>query len=892
MRRPREALTLPSSSVFQMEERLVFEREISGGISDYFANGGVCITGLSHSFYPFTAIALWAGGAPHSPDDVRLPLLLLALKTDGAFMTAHEANLFGGTSVAGCRYAQLTLRCFGASCPAVRPHRDTRCIQLVVSFLNAAWASTNDDGGKQFATISSELEEFRGPVPLHIVQLLLSVPAIPTLLECVVRRELERCSSDEGISKGLFCACVEGLLSSDNFFTSHHFDEMDAILRCIIGKIGDSFDYLSVRWTPILNKLSRIYMRQWRGEALMSLHDELLAKIPALETKLPLSYLLRCVGSLVDAGATGEADDGGDDARIWRKIVAVTTLAVRLYGSCQSNLQSVWVIFFKGAITLKPQSMVYIRVVEAYHVCASLGHPVIVDKSAFSQVVRLLVSVVGVRSLKETATAVSEFYRFLKEHPSINFLWVIDSLIPIMSEIWKAHGELGCSIVQNITANLQADYFPSRCLSGIRLGDNPMVRRLLEDFKVMERSQFWWRCGCGTQLPSCAQRCLTCLRQGNISWTCGVCGARHSGRVVETVCNCGSPHPRMREAELMDVGVCEGCGEILPPTGECGKCGEIDREKQATRECPSCGCLYSKQALCCPTCYAANEAKSSLLWHCDACGEFNHSAWSKCQHCPGKRKVGCIVTPLQPWVCGCGGRNHPCRTSCESCSLLHRGAYTCACCSIVSTCQKAIEVPLHNSKLRLIVCERCGNVHPRDCNVLCSPFLPRHCHRCGVGYTRESMLSEECCNVCHTRLCYDELRPFCCSHCGQKPAQIGFQCTSCRAPREDVAAADVYVWRCLRETTPATAVTGTHVCGQWNYSWSDHCISCREARARSQYECRARFLPWVCASCGSDNLPTDVLLCPNCENGLQMAPECSVCGLPHLSLDCTVKEDI
>ncbi|KEG14162.1 hypothetical protein DQ04_00591030 [Trypanosoma grayi] len=875
---------LSPRSLVAPEECLIFERELLEGAKQFFRTRDVSLLRLSHSFYPFTVFALQACALSPSSAEIMWPLLLLALHTTDTSMHSVETCLFGGTSVMRCHCMRLALDLFktsllSSSSPCCT--EDFACMRLVVSILDSPLSTIKVNTDGYDLTVVAELNNFKHPIPCHILQLILSKTATPSLLSRIVSRELEKYDR-EGVGEEFFSACLNGLLANDCFFSLFHFHEMDTILTSIMDKIGPSFDYLSIRWTPILNKVSRIYMRQCQGEALSRLHFKLLRAIPALETKLPLSYLVRCIGSLVDVGMIRE-----DASDVWLTITGMASISIRLYGSVWSSLHSIWILLLKAALTLTPHCLDYARLIEAYHVCASLGHPIVLDKAAFSQVVRFLINTIRFLSLTEMSTAVCNFYRFLREHPSISFLWVTDSLLGVLSEIWRFYGEDASPVVQRFIKDLQEDYFPSLRLSGVRLEDNPAIRRLLEDFNVVKKSDFWWRCGCGTELPASAKRCLTCLRRHNVSWTCVTCGAEHASTGVDSVCACGSENPRTSEANRSGVRLCRDCSDVLTLLGDCAKCENAARQQKAKRQCSFCGNLYSQRDVCCPVCYAANEDKKPMLWRCDSCEEYNQWTWSKCQRCLGRRRVGCIVTPMEPWVCGCGRRNHSCRTGCETCSRDHSvGAYRCDLCGGISTQHKTLYFSLHSTPLRCIACQNCSNIHPRDRNVVRSPFLQRHCHRCGSKYTFANLPFKGHCTFCHAFLCYNELCPFVCNNCKFSSPQIGFHCSSCQAPRADIMNDDVFVWRCHREVVDSMTSSDTHVCGQWNYSWSNCCTSCGEARAQSKHECRARFLPWVCSHCRHQNLPTDVLLCPRCDSGLQDAPSCSICGLPHLSVNC------
>ncbi|ORC92767.1 uncharacterized protein TM35_000035200 [Trypanosoma theileri] len=865
------------------EERLVFERELldgSRGISraSNSNSSSISIMGLSHSFYPFAVFALRGGMSSNLVPDDLWPLLLLAINTTDVSLELREACLFSGTSVYGYYCVRRAIEVLKnvpfqtSSCGT-----STMYMKLVVSLIDS---TSSVDEGK----FMEEFKKFRLPIPCHILQILLSGSLPPSILTCIVTCELEKFK--DGITPEFFNASMNGLLSNDNFFSPLHFDEMNLILTNIIDKIqSSSFDFLSVHWTPLLNKMSRIYMRQCQGEALVLLHSKLLTVIPELEAKLPLLYLLRCMGSLVDASALKE-----DASYLWIIIVDIASFALRLHGSVVENLRSIWVLFFKAAVTLKPKEKSYSRIFEAYHVFASLGHPITLEKASFSQLTRYLVSSIGSLTLDEISLVLRNFYQFLKEHPSVSFLWITDALIAILSEIWTIHGEAASPFVQNLIRNLEEDYFPSMRLSGIYLANYPAIRLLLENFKVVKKAEFWWCCGCGANLPSSAKKCLICLRRCNISWTCVTCGAQHKTMEVNSKCLCGSVNPRTREAAERNIHLCTKCGDVVPSLNVCTKCETVSKEQYTLRLCSFCKKLYSQQSICCPHCYTANQDKQPILWRCDSCEEYNQWTWSKCQRCPAKRKVGCITFPLNPWVCGCGARNHPCRIGCEQCFSCIRGGYTCNSCGLVSNNHGSHYVVIGSQKLRLITCEHCKHVHPRDCNILSSPFLPRHCHKCGVEYTgSDTSGNKDHCTFCNALLCYNELNPFLCSRCEFPSPQCGFNCSSCGAPRGDIVAGDFFVWRCHREVPVkiTTMESKTQVCGHWNYSWSNHCTFCGESRAYHKHECRARFVEWVCSSCDSRNFPTDVLLCPSCDNGLQIADDCSICGSPHLCIECT-----
>ncbi|KAH9589457.1 hypothetical protein LSM04_009623 [Trypanosoma melophagium] len=869
------------------EERLVFGRELLDGSRGIFrtidcnsnnSNGGVSLLGLSHSFYPFAVFALRGSFSSSIVPGDLWPLLLLAMNTTDVNLDLSEAHLFSGTSVYGYYCVQRVVEVLkNLPFQTSSYENSTMYMRLVVSLIDSTSSLDDEEFMEAF-------REFKHPIPSHILQILLSGSWSLSILSCIVAGELKK--FEDGITHEFFIASMNGLLANDHFFSPLHFDKMNFILTSIIDKIqSSSFDFLSVHWTPLLNKMSRIYMRQYQGEVLVALHYKLLKVIPELESKLPLLYLLRCMGSLVDAGVVKK-----DASDLWIIIVSVTSLALRLHGSVVENLRSIWVLFFKAAVTLNPKEKIHLRILEAYHVCALLGHSIRLEKAAFSQLIRYLVTAIGSLTLDEISIVFHNFYQFLEEHPSVSFLWITDALIAILSEVWSVHGEAASPFVQNFLKNLEENYFPSKCLGGVHLANHPAIRLLLENFKVVKKAEFWWCCGCGANLPSSAKRCLICLRRCNISWTCVTCGAQHTTMEVNSKCICGSVNPRAHEAAQRNIHLCTKCGDVVSSLNVCSKCELTSKEQCTLRSCSFCKKMYSQQAICCPSCYTANQDKQPILWRCDACEEYNQWTWSKCQRCPGKRKVGCITFPLVPWVCGCGGRNHSCRIGCESCSTAIRGGYTCNSCGLVSNNHSKHHVIIGSEKLRLIICEHCKNVHPRDCIVLSSPFLPRHCHQCGVEYTgTNTSNNKNHCTFCNALLCYNEFNPFFCNRCDFFFPQCGFNCTSCGAPRGDIVADNVFVWRCHREVSEETKTIGSEnlICGHWNYSWSGRCTFCGESRAYHKYECRARFVPWVCSSCDRHNLPTDVLLCPSCDNGLQIANDCSICGSPHLCIECT-----
>ncbi|KAG8347047.1 hypothetical protein ERJ75_000928800 [Trypanosoma vivax] len=884
--RPRTAvLDIELAATRLPEEHLVMEKEFPCHSPRFSYSGDTLVAELTHHrSLPFAVLALQAGGVTEARLDIMWFSLLLAMRTGDAFLREEEARLFSGTSIAGSRCAFRAVSTLSKQLKLQSSTNAEMAIaHLVILLLRHTVFLPTDTGseGIDVAFLESEIGALKHPLPFCLLQLLLAAPVAPSLLAHLVHHELKKCCGT--ISWGLFCACMNGLLANDCFYSTLHFNEMHAIMLEIIEHIHPTFDFISVRWTPILNKLSRIYMRQYQGEALYTLHRELLCRIPPLETKVPLTYLLHCMGSLVDAGVAKV--DGSDT---WEKIVALGNLTIRLYGSAHENTHTIWTVLFKGAVTLEPQCVQYHRVIEAYQLFASLGYPITLERGAFSQIVRMLINTVNRLTLEETTAAIHRFYAFLQTHPSVHFTWVVDSLLPIMTSLWESNGTAASLLVQELMQQIKDDYFPSRQVTGIRLEDNATLRHLLESFGVVCKADFFWRCGCGAELPSSAQHCSNCLRKGHGSWTCPVCGAKREGASVSNKCDCGAQHPRILHAECAAIKLCASCGGTLDANSECGKCKMMSLEKELMRMCSFCGNSYSHRCMCCPTCYQGNEEKKPLLWRCDACMEYNHGTWSKCQRCPGKRKVGSVVTPMKAWVCGCGKRNNPCRTSCEGCSASQRGTYTCDECKKSSSMRSLLDLSAGATCLRVIACENCGTIHPRDRNVLYSPYLSRRCHACGRAYTRTDARAEAHCKFCLTAFRYNELEPFRCESCCANEMQVGFQCASCGAPRPGIACQDVFVWRCLREATHITqAGTEPATCGMWNYSWSDHCLRCGEGRAHSDYECRARFLPWVCTLCEHSNLPTDVLLCPKCDEGLQLPSPCPICGFRHIALDCS-----
>jgi hypothetical protein len=785
--------------------------------------------------------------------------------------------------------------------------------------------------------VSRELEHLRGSDggwSRDVLWVLLSVPCAVEVLRAVLEEVVARHSGPGGMSAYSFQRTVHALLSNDNFFCERSFDGMHRLLLEVVlpslkscsskdGGDGDAlsapttrpptFDFLAVRWMPLMNKWSRVYAKRAEGFLLYDCLRALRHAVPPVETKLPSSLYVRLLGALLDASVaadncavdktTTRAADG------WTKIKLVANDALRLFGRNAADLRSIWVLLLKAALILHPLRDSYQRLLEAYHVCAACGHTAPLDRQGFLQVTRLVSEAIrALRTPDVLERVVPLFCGFMYEQDNANFLWLLDGVGATLTDLWEAHGAAAAGAAQELLAALEK-LLRDRRVTGVDVQSNPVIARALRSFQLGGPVLFWWRCGCGEELPCTARRCTACLRTSGASWTCAACGAAHKVLCGVQRCPCGTPNPRLAAATQANYTLCEHCGEMMNADGGgCVRCEEQQSAQSQQVECAHCHQTYKVNALHCPHCYTVNPSKSSLyLWHCEGCDDFNYSIWSSCRTCKAGRKSGAFLTPFVPWACGCGALNHPGRLTCGSCGTGARHhTFTCVGCyaHVAIRSLRRVAVVIDGKTIPLHFCPRCRALHPRSDLLLYSPMLSRHCMFCARTIYPSSVAAHGAFHHCNTVHNVNENYVFRCRHCtGERgeELQTGYHCKHCLFPRPEVeglmaaaeanqgAAAAVaaettvtVLWRCLHEGEEG------ELCGQWNYGWSGHCAVCGTGRPESAFECRAKAQLWQCKTCGQANRPIDVLFCSSCKRGVQPVQRCGTCGMPHLTFSCRV----
>lgn len=761
------------------------------------------------------------------------------------------------------------------------------------------------------------------PLPPLVLYSLLAIPCDPLALKTLLQHALYPRGA-EGfavVDAALFQGVVMALLNNDNFFRRESFSAMHRLLmevalpalksredihppntnscsssRCTSYNNSSAFDYLSVRWTPLLKKWARVYGKGAHGFELQDCCMALLAAVPAVETKMPSSFLLRVMGSVLDASSTAAVDVASVG---WERMTQLGRLATRLFGRNAADLHSIWVLLIKAALTLPPIRLDAQRLLEAYHTCAAQGREIEMDRGAFMQVLRLTSAAVGRGTAQDAALLVDYFCRFMTEQEGVSFLWLLDGVGVLLTDLWAVHG-LSARPQAVQLSEAMAHVLQRRVVAGVSLQNNPMISHAMEQFQVGPTAAFWWICGCGESLPASSQRCTSCLRRSGASWSCPGCHLPQSLPSRVQRCSCGVSNPRQLAAQASGCNLCDTCGAVQTAPGVCPTCELHAGDAQRDVVCRNCASLYRGAALHCPKCFEPHPDKPLALWKCDRCQHLNYSVWSSCQSCGASRRRGALRFSFLPWPCGCGSLQHPCRMACAACSgkTGEKVAYTCPQCrTVVAGPTRTITPCIPDAAIPLHLCPHCSCVHPRDEMLLHAPSLQRHCMQCAnparaLSHPTTARAAVFHCGVWQT---VGEYVPFVCTRCHHtEELQMGFHCRHCLFPRPELAqqqgeaseagTASYYVWRCLHESNDGD------FCGRWNYSWCSQCLSCGNGRPNSAYECRAKALIWVCARCHQTNRPIDLLVCPGCGEGAQSVPPCSACGLPHLSYACLTGE--
>lgn len=734
-------------------------------------------------------------------------------------------------------------------------------------------------------------------LPSLVVFSLLSIPTDPALLRLITQHAISR--NGGVVDASLFALLTNALLGNDNFFRCEQFAAMHSIMDEIIITAmdvdGRGFDYLSVRWTPIMNKWARVYTKRNEGEKLYAVFQHLIAVVPAVETKIPCTFYVRLAGALVDAGTTAPATDvAPTDQKTWEHLKEVAVRALRLFGRDPAALRQVWVVVLKAALTLPPAEDDCRRVLEAYHLCAQYDQPIVLDRGAFQQVIRLTSAAITRQTTETVGHTVELFCRFLDEEENVSFLWVLDGIGLLLGDLWENHGTTARAQAVSLVEHLRS-LLKRRGAGGVELESNPTIARVLEHYLIGTPAAFWWFCGCGAEAPSTSKRCVKCLRACHHSWTCTNCGGAHDTACKSQPCRCGSPNPRMAAACFHGYRLCPSCGDCVQPGAVCATCHVQAQREGATTLCPTCSTWMSANALYCPQCFRVRTGSSLSLWRCDVCFELNYSIWSACQNCPSHtpKRTASFTYIFAPWRCGCGALNHPCRLFCKSCSTHAEsiGWYTCTGCGTQQPFRDLDEMAAYGdgSGIQLVhACPTCHTVHPRDQVLLHSPSLPRYCMCCGRRVRLSDVATDGSFYHCGVVQSMNENVVFQCGLCAEAGWQTGYHCAACHQPRPELrdfcGAAPHFVWRCLREVGDDASL-----CGQWNYSWTPRCLQCGGSRADTVYECRAKARLWTCSRCGHHNRPIDVFQCASCGSAASSVDACETCGQPHLTRSCCVK---
>ncbi|CCW66353.1 unnamed protein product [Phytomonas sp. Hart1] len=812
-------------------------------------------------------------------------------------LTKREAALISGLSVAGHRCISRILSLFmnpsvGYPHPRNSPSlmqgasNQPKCVHLKIAALliNSMTADSQVDT-QSLASVLYEVDV----LPTQVLASFLSIPASPKLLKLIVDHTVR--TNGGHLDAALFPLLLGSLLSNDNFFTASYFDAMHAVVRnhvlLHVGGKGIHFDYVSVRWTPLMNKWARVYTKKLKAYELYECYQILLGNVPAAETKLPCSFYVRLIGLIMDCGVNKDAVGSQSRRDCWERLREVAVQALRLFGGNPNDLRVVWTVLLKAALTLEPLSDDWQRTLEAYHICAQSCHLVKVDRGGFLQVVRLVGATIVREPLDAVEQAIIKFLEFLKEQRNASFMWLLDGVGVLLSDLWNTHGAKArphALLLQDALQKILND----RNITGVTLENNPTIKRTLEWFSIGEATPFWWQCGCGAELPASSKRCIGCLRSSTskISWTCGQCGECHRSPCHCQICNCGAVNPRCSMATKSGYALCKDCGETLA-RGDlcCQRCKQHNMKASQRVVCRRCRSSHGANNLYCPFCFIVNTERPLHLWHCGACQEYNYSTWSSCQGCRAVRKAECITMPFLPWLCGCGAANHPCRLVCETCSsgvpsvggkkekakALPSPSYTCVACQ--NKCFMAnvtqTKITIGTISLRIHICEHCKVVHPRDRVVLSASSLSRHCMICSSVVDQEKISSDGEFYHCGALQRLNENIPFRCCYCKETTyLSVGFHCSNCGWPRPEIenVSQPYFIWQCLKEILSDSAC-----CGTWNYSWCSQCTSCGQGRSNSPWEYQARAYSWQCDRCLNFNRPIDVLKCSHCAKGTQPA---------------------
>ncbi|EPY23580.1 hypothetical protein STCU_07644 [Strigomonas culicis] len=822
--------------------------------------------------------------------------LFSSLTFNDASLSAAEASLFSGSAVSGFLCIQQLDRYVGAveaPCRAV----DSSLLQQLRLVRLMTTTAMSDNSLKVLGDRLSAALRGSQPLPKSVLSGLLRLPCHPTLLRVLVQHVLRL---DQGkIEADAFEAVMHALLANDNFFRLETFVRMHEIVELLLHAVEAApapFDFVTIKWTPLMTKWARVYTKMFKGDLLYHLFQRLLRAVPEAEVKIPSSFYVYLLGAILDANiyATEKPSAG------WDELLHVAQQALRLHGRSTRGLHALWIVVLKAALTMDPPRRACERLLQGYHACTAAERPAPISHDAFSQLTRHMCTAIGPStlqrhdqrdansSLEEARALVLSYSKLVLDREDVSFLWVVNAIAAISGALWERFGAAAHSLFAALLETLEKA-LAARDVAGFHVENNPPLARLMERFGIGQRAAFWWTCGCGYASPSSCSHCLECTQRRKAMWTCSACGSLHSAPCSGQRCHCGQMNPRLTAAIDRSRALCSSCGGVCDEGGACRACTARHGPQPAGLACTFCHAPLKAHMLHCPSCFMPAKGKKLSIWYCAACSGASLSSYSSCQRCGEKRKVGCFTAPFTPWQCGCGAACHPCQWSCRPCSSAGprspERVYTCAACGCVSSLKTTIVLQAGGWEIPVRLCDHCGETHPHDRATLQSPKLPRRCALCGTSVPLSHNFLNGGFYHCGVNQWVNENTPFQCTKCEHRDKkQFGYECRFCFSPRRELCEhASTFVWRCVCEA----GADGTP-CGHWNYSWSDHCTCCGHVRAQSEWECRARSFLWQCPLCHRENLPTDVYFCRHCKNGIQVPLPCQACGRSHLAHSCDV----
>ena len=715
------------------------------------------------------------------------------------------------------------------------------------------------------AILSDGLARSTDRIPHEIVTFVLA-NADPHCVEVMLRYAFE----GDGITGAHLSDMCLRLLANDHFFRPISFTAMHNALLQVVCRAGLAAEAFG---ESTLNKCSRVYSKMNKGSEFAQLHDEFVASAPRLVAKLPLAYITRLIGSLLD-----EAMRGRNEPPCFVTVCRILRPFLLARGGDEADRSQTWVIAMKVALTSPPVERAASRLLELYVLFGECDASIEVTKPAFVQATRLVCeSLVG--SSFEATGLVALYTQFLANVRGASFHWILDGLVHIVEALWKSSANDRRQAAEQIVTDV-ARLLRTMKVSGVLFERIAPLREVLVHFGIEDAPWFWWQCGCGAKNPCESVSCSSCVRN-HAKWQCTDCRApvRIQTKVTDDCPNCGAANPRVTAASDCRCIVCDRCGAVGREGQDC-QC--LERATK-TNVC-SCGTDVGQRSQYCPNCYAVSGLSTLFVWQCKKCLKLNNSSSSRCNSCSGEgeaRSSTCITSAFEPWTCGCGKKCHPQSRACVQCTAqCGISSYSCpACLKLIPSSNTSRLHITATCDVDCGTCKACRTVHPRDFLMLSTSDINRSCGYCGGGRWQDGV----CLSCCAPADKMPDPRiPFTCSNC--QLLQCGFNCSSCFALRESLP--NAFVWRCDRPVEE-------DVCGVWNYSWERSCRGCKQGRIRehrlgklSNTEVRCRYVPWTCSSCSNRHDATTVLLCPTCDDGIQMAPPCELCSMAHLTVEC------